>query len=46
MTQSIAPSLTLYDRDFYQWVQETTEKLKTKDFDHVDLENLIEEIES
>jgi hypothetical protein len=46
MTQSIAPSLTLYDCDFYQWVQETTEKLKTKDFDHVDLENLIEEIES
>jgi hypothetical protein len=46
MTQAIAPPLALYDRDFYQWVQETTEKLKTKDFDHVDLENLIEEIES
>jgi hypothetical protein len=46
MTQTIAPPLTLYERDFYQWVQETTEKLKTKDFDHVDLENLIEEIES
>ena len=46
MTIAIASKTTLYDRDFYQWVQETTEKLKTKDFDHVDLENLIEEIES
>ncbi len=43
---AIASKTTLYDRDFYQWVQETTEKLKTKDFEHVDLENLIEEIES
>lgn len=46
MTITSALKTTLYDRDFYQWIQETTEKLKTKDFDHVDLENLIEEIES
>lgn len=46
MTITITSKTTLYDRDFYQWVQETTEKLKMKDFDHVDLENLIEEIES
>lgn len=46
MTTTIALTTTLYDRDFYEWVQETTEKLKAKDFDHVDLKNLIEEIES
>ncbi|MBD2186598.1 DUF29 domain-containing protein [Pseudanabaena mucicola] len=46
MKTAIAPRTTLYDRDFYKWVQETTEKLKAKDFDHVDLEHLIEEIES
>ena len=46
MTIAIASKTSLYDRDFYQWVQETTEKLKTKDFDHVDFEHLIEEIES
>ena len=46
MTIAIASKTSLYDRDFYQWIQETTEKLKTKDFDNVDFENLIEEIES
>ncbi|MCY7331661.1 MAG: DUF29 domain-containing protein [Pseudanabaena sp. CAN_BIN31] len=45
MTIAVAPKTT-YDRDFYEWVQETTAKLKAKDFDHADLENLIEEIES
>ncbi|WP_271252591.1 DUF29 domain-containing protein [Pseudanabaena sp. Chao 1811] len=28
------------------WTEETAAKLKARDFDHVDLENLIEEIES
>ena len=28
------------------WTEETVAKLKARDFDHVDLENLIEEIES
>ncbi|OIP68444.1 MAG: hypothetical protein AUK48_15830 [Oscillatoriales cyanobacterium CG2_30_44_21] len=46
MTITSDSKTNLYDRDFYQWIQETTEKLKTKDFDHVDLVNLIEEIES
>ena len=37
---------TLYETDFLLWTEETVAKLKARDFDHVDLENLIEEIES
>jgi hypothetical protein len=36
----------LYETDFLLWTEETIAKLKARDFDHVDLENLIEEIES
>jgi hypothetical protein len=35
----------LYDRDFYLWVMENLELLKNKEFDLVDWENLLEEIE-
>lgn len=35
-----------YDEDFYQWIQAQVKLLKKKDFDHLDIENLIEEIES
>ena len=45
MTQAIARK-SLYESDFFLWTQDTIAKLKDKDFDHVDLENLIEEIES
>jgi len=45
MTQAILKK-SLYDSDFLLWTQDTVAKLKAKDFDHVDLENLIEEIES
>jgi hypothetical protein len=45
MTQAIARK-SLYDSDFLLWTQDTVAKLKARDFDHVDLENLIEEIES
>lgn len=34
-----------YDTDFYKWAFEQAELLKKKDFKHVDLENIIEEIE-
>jgi hypothetical protein len=37
---------TLYEQDFYLWLNETAQKLKNKDFEAIDLENLIEEIES
>jgi hypothetical protein len=45
MTQAIARK-SLYEADFLLWTQETAYKLKARDFDHLDLENLIEEIES
>jgi hypothetical protein len=44
MTQVIARK-SLYESDFLLWTEETVAKLRAKDFDHVDLENLIEEIE-
>jgi hypothetical protein len=37
---------TLYDRDFYFWLQTTAKLLKEHRFDEVDWENVIEEIES
>ena len=36
----------LYERDFYQWVQQTAAALKAKAFNQVDWNNVIEEIES
>lgn len=37
---------SLYESDYLLWTHDTVAKLKTRDFAHVDLENLIEEIES
>ncbi|MGK7931110.1 MAG: DUF29 domain-containing protein [Microcystaceae cyanobacterium] len=37
---------TLYDQDFALWIEETVEQLQSGDFSQVDLENLIEEVES
>jgi hypothetical protein len=45
MTQAITRK-SLYETDFLLWTEETIAKLKARDFDHIDLENLIEEIES
>jgi len=36
----------LYNKDFYQWIMENVELLKNKDFDLVDWENVIDELES
>lgn len=36
----------LYDHDFCLWVADTVTKLKAHNFEELDLENLIEEIES
>ena len=44
MTQTIQKSL--YESDFLRWTQDTVAKLKARDFDHLDLENLIEEVET
>ena len=37
---------TLYDNDFYLWIQETTNLLKTRQLEQLDYENLIDEVES
>ncbi len=34
----------LYDTDYNLWVEETVKKLQAKDFESLDLENLIEEV--
>ena len=36
----------LYEQDYYQWLTQTAKLLKEKKFTQLDLENLIEEIES
>lgn len=43
---SIANSKSLYDRDFYLWIQTTAQQLKEGQFNEIDIPNLIEEIES
>lgn len=37
---------TLYEQDFALWIKDTVNKLKLGDFSQVDLENLIEEVDS
>jgi hypothetical protein len=45
MSQPVVQS-KLYERDFCLWVADTVAKLKARNFAQLDLENLIEEIES
>jgi predicted DNA-binding ribbon-helix-helix protein len=35
----------LYDRDYYNWLKQTALSLRKREFDQLDMENLIEEIE-
>jgi Domain of unknown function DUF29 len=37
---------TLYDQDFYAWIQRQIELLQSQQWQHVDIENLIEELDS
>jgi len=37
---------SLYEQDILLWVEETAAKLRAHDFENLDLENLIEEVES
>jgi len=39
-------AFSLYEQDFLLWSEDTAAKLRTRDFEHLDLENLIEEVES
>lgn len=43
MTQTSAKQ-SLYDRDLNLWVEDTVAKLKSRQFDELDLENLIDEV--
>ncbi len=43
---TIAKVETLYNQDFFLWIDETVKQLKSGNFSEVDLENLIEEVES
>lgn len=43
---TLAKVKTLYDQDFALWIEATVKQLKSGDFSQVDLENLIEEVES
>jgi hypothetical protein len=43
---SLETKLSLYDRDFYLWIQQTAEALKNRDFEQLDWDNLIKEVES
>jgi len=45
MTQTIAQKKDLYELDYLLWTQEIVAKLKAKDFNDLDIDNLIEEIE-
>ncbi len=45
-SESKAKSLALYDTDYQCWLDQIVIQLRTKDFGNLDLENLIEEIES
>ena len=44
MMIAISPKVTLYERDFNLWLEDTIAKLKAGDFQNIDIENLIEEI--
>jgi len=47
MTQALPkPSKTsLYDRDLHLWLEEMIAQLKAGDFQNLDIENLVEELE-
>ena len=40
------PKTSLYEQDFYLWVQKTVELLKKGQLEQLDIENLIEEVDS
>ncbi|MBD2651956.1 DUF29 domain-containing protein [Synechocystis sp. FACHB-383] len=44
MTQTAIQPTTLYEIDYLLWTEEIIAQLKARDFEHLDVENLIEEI--
>ena len=45
-TMTNGKALSLYEQDILLWVEDTVAKLKVQDFENLDLDNLIEEVES
>ena len=45
MDSLIENSVTLYDKDYLLWIEETLKKLRSKNYEKVDWDNLLEEIE-
>lgn len=43
---NVNPTLSLYDKDFYLWIETTIEQLKEGQLEKIDLINLIEELET
>lgn len=46
MTAKLPKTTQTYDRDYHLWLEETAQLLKNKNFNQLDLENLVEEIET
>ena len=46
MIEVITQKTSLYEQDFLLWSEDTAAKLRARDFENLDLENLIEEVES
>jgi hypothetical protein len=46
MTSINISKKTLYDHDFNLWLLETIKELQARNFENIDLENLIEELDS
>jgi len=45
-SEAIVKSALLYDTDYQLWLDEVATQLRAQDFGNIDLENLIEEVES
>ena len=46
VTSTQTTTQTLYDQDYYLWIRTTINQLRTEQFSAVDLENLLEELET
>jgi hypothetical protein len=46
LSQQNLSQLTLYDQDYYLWINKTVEQLSNNQFQEIDLQNLIAELES
>lgn len=46
VTSTQPKTQTLYDQDYYLWIKTTINQLRTGQFSAVDLENLLEELET